>query len=80
MIPLESTTVVENDGLVDTCNLYDVAPLEAFQLKLGLVETPVAPLAGEANAGAESAATVVVKLHTLDQALVLPALVAFTRQ
>ena len=57
-----------------------LAPLDALQVKLGLVETPVAPLEGEDSVGTPGAAIIVVKLHTLDQLLVPPAFVAFTRQ
>jgi hypothetical protein len=54
--------------------------VEAFQLNVGVVETPVALLAGEARVGADGAAKTVVKLRTEDQGLVPPAFVAFTRQ
>ena len=81
MIPLWSTTSGVKLELVETCNRYEVAPLEGFQLKVGLVETPVAMSAGEASSGAAGAApTTVVKLQTPEYALVPPAFVAFTRQ
>lgn len=50
-----------NDELVETCRLYDVAPLEAFHVNVGVVETPVVPLAGEESIGADN---VVVNDHT----------------
>ena len=79
-MPLWSTTVLENVELVETCTRYTVAPLEAFQLKVGLVEISVAPFAGEASVGAPGAATTVVKLLPTEYALVPPAFVAFTLQ
>ena len=36
----------------ETCTQYDVAPAEAFQVKVGEVETPEEPLMGEARVGA----------------------------
>ena len=81
VIALWSTTSGEKLELVETCNRYDIAPLEAFQLNVGLVETPVAPLPGKASIGAAGAApTTVVSLHTVEYALVPPAFVAFTHQ
>ena len=67
-------------GSAETCSVYDVAPEEALQLSVGVVETPVAPLVGELRIGV---ASTVVKVHVaigLGQALVPPALVALTRQ
>ena len=59
--------MVEKLELVETCNRYDVAPLEGFHIKMGSVETFVAPFAGEANLGAEgAAAAMVVKLHAVE--------------
>ena len=49
--------VVEKDELVETCNPYEVAPVEAFQVNVGLVVTPVAPFAGEARVGGAGVAT-----------------------
>jgi hypothetical protein len=46
------TTVVEKLKSEETCSRYDVAPLEAFQLSIGLVEIPVAAFEGEASVGA----------------------------
>jgi len=56
-----STTGDESVDEVETCRRYDVAPDEAPQLIVGLVETPVALSAGDVNDGAEGAATIVVK-------------------
>lgn len=67
MIPPWSIIAEENVGLVATCTRYDVAPAEGLQLNVGLVETPVAPFAGEVNVGAPSP---VVKLQVGDQLLV----------
>ena len=81
MIPVWLTTVVEKDELAETCNPYEVAPVEAFQLKVGFVATPVAPFAGEARVGAAGGEGAVVKLRTgEDQSLVPPVFFAFTRQ
>jgi hypothetical protein len=77
--PPWSTTVVAKVALVDTCTRYDVAPVEALQFNVGFVATPVAVLVGETRVGADGIA-LVVKLHTLDHALVPATFVAFTRQ
>jgi len=78
--PLWLNTMFENSESVATCTPYEVAPVEALQLRVGLMEIPVALFSGEAKAGADGMATTVVKLQTVDQPLVPPALVAFTRQ
>jgi hypothetical protein len=78
-IPLWSTKVAENVGLVDTCTRYEVAPFEAFQIRSAFVATSVAPFTGELSVGGDGT-LFVVKLRTLDQALVPPAFVALTRQ
>lgn len=39
-------------GSVETKMRYEVAPLTGDQVKLGVVDTPVKPLAGELRAGA----------------------------
>jgi hypothetical protein len=52
------TNVVEKSETVDTCNPYEVAPVEAFQVKVGLVTTSIAPFAGEARVGAAGIATI----------------------
>jgi hypothetical protein len=49
--------------VIDICKRYDAAPVDALQLKVGLIETAVAPFDGEAKVGAAGAATMVVKLH-----------------
>jgi len=51
VIPLWSTTVAEKVELVETCNRYNVALLETFQLKVGLVDIPVEPFEGDASVG-----------------------------
>jgi hypothetical protein len=54
--------------------------VEAFQLSVGVMETPVAPFDGDDSVGADGAATMVVKLQAVEYALVPPAFVALTRQ
>jgi len=51
-------TVVEKSETVETCNPYEVAPVEAFQLKVALTATPVVPSAGETSTGAAGVATI----------------------
>lgn len=82
MTPGRSRNSVANVELVETWIRYDVAPPEAPHESVGLADTFVAPLTGEANTGAGGGAgpVAVVKLRVADQALVPPALVAFTRQ
>jgi len=72
--------VVEKLELVDIWTLYDVAPLDGFQVKIGSVETPVARSMGEESVGACGAATIVVKLQAVEYGLVPLELIAFTRQ
>jgi hypothetical protein len=81
-MPVWFTTVVEKLELVETCTPYEVAPLAAFQLSVGFVETLVAPFDGEVSVGADGGLTValVVKLQTVEYALVPPVFVALTRQ
>ena len=68
-------------GSVETCTLYEVAPLGAFHVKVGFFETFVVPLNGELRIGAAGELpAAVVKLKLADQALVPPVLVAFTLQ
>ena len=81
MIPDWLYTNVANPGSVETCTVYEVAPLEAFHVRVGVLDTLVAPLIGELSVGAAGGLpAAVVKLHVLDQALVPPAFVAFTLQ
>jgi hypothetical protein len=76
VVTLESLrTSVENEEAVDTCTRYDVAPVEAFHVNVGEVETPVANCAGEVNTGTagtepvpESTAVPVVKLKMVEYA------------
>ena len=61
-----STTVEEKFELVDTCTLYEVAPLEAFQESVNVDGCPVEPLAGDASTGADGgviAGAAVVKFN-----------------
>lgn len=79
MVTLWSITVEEKPLLVETWSRYDVALVEAFQVKVGGLVTPVALFAGEDKLGTEGSAAV-VKLKTEDHAPVPPGPVAFTRQ
>ena len=49
-------------------------------VRVGEVEAFTVPLAGVASVGAGGALAIVVKLHTVDQALVPPAFAALTSQ
>jgi hypothetical protein len=49
-------SVGKSDRLVDTINQYRFAPVTDDQLKVGVVETPVAPFPGPLRVGAESSA------------------------
>lgn len=42
MIVAWLATVVPKFGSVETCRLYDVAPVAAFQVSVGLIAIPVA--------------------------------------
>ena len=44
---------------------YEVAPLTADQVKVGVVDTPLAPLEGELRVGGDNKVAVVVKERTL---------------
>ena len=46
-----SSTVVLKVELVDTCNRYVAAPVEAFQFNVGDVATFDCPVAGDASVG-----------------------------
>ncbi len=74
------TTNDPNPELVDICTVYEVAVGEAFQLRVGPVETPVAVSCGATRAGAAGAAMMVVNELTVENALVPPEFVALTRQ
>jgi len=73
-------TVVAKLVDVDTRTLYDVAPATVLQLRVGEVDWLTALFNGNARYGATGVAMIVVKLHTLDHALVPPAFVALTSQ
>jgi hypothetical protein len=72
MMPLWSITLFENAKSVATCKSYELAPVAGFQVSVGVVETFVAPSAGEINVTCPGGGPVVVKLHTEDQSLVPP--------
>jgi hypothetical protein len=58
----------EKAAEVDTCRVYEVAPARLFQVRVGEVDCPVAPLAGERRV----TGLMVVKLHAADQGEVVP--------
>jgi hypothetical protein len=68
-----------NPELPCTSTSYRSAPETLFHESVGVVDTPVAPFAGEASVGADGAATTVVKLLE-DHPLGPPSLTALTRQ
>jgi hypothetical protein len=74
-----SNTVTAKVLLVETCRRYVAAPAEAFQVNVGLVATLTAASRGATKTGAAGGA-IVVKLHTLEYALVPPEIFEFTRQ
>ena len=65
---------------VATCSLYVDTPAEAFHVRVGLIDMPVAPSEGVASVGTAGAATIVVKLRYVEYALVPAVFVAYTRQ
>lgn len=75
-----STTVVKNEELIETCSRYEVALVEALQVKVGFTATPVAPSEGERSAGGEGGATIVAKLRVAEKRLEPPSFFALTRQ
>lgn len=54
--------------------------MEAFQLSVGVIDTPIVPLEGDESIGEEGAAPLVVKLQVVEYALVPPVFAALTRQ
>ena len=58
----------EKAGEVDTCTEYEVAPVMLSQVRGGVADCPVAPLAGERGV----TRPMVVKLHTDDQGEIVP--------
>jgi hypothetical protein len=78
-----SYAIDEKFEYLETWTRYEVAPVEAFHVRVGVRNTFCALFAGEINVGADGALPLdaaVVKLQTVDQALVPAELVAFTRQ
>ena len=67
---------------VATWTLYEVAPADAFHVRVGAVDWLVAPFDGDESTGAAGglAAEAVVKLQASDQLLVPFAFVAEARQ
>jgi hypothetical protein len=81
VIPVRFTTVEVKLEEVETWSPYDVAPLEAFQVSVGLVEIPVAPFEGEESVGTGGGVPPeVTKLQTVDQLLVPEVFAALTLQ
>ena len=77
-----SRTVAANDAEDDSCNLYVVAPEDAFQLKVKTTGTSDVPFDGDVSPGAEGGLgkdEVVVKLEIV-QPLDPPEFVACTLQ
>ena len=72
--------VVEKAEVIDTWNLYDAAPDEAFQLKAGVKDIPVAPLEGAARTGVTGTGGAVRKDQFNDQMLAPAGFDAFTCQ
>jgi hypothetical protein len=67
-----SSTVVVKFELVETCSRYDVAPVDAPQLSVGLSGIPVAPSAGNASVGTDGAVgaeVIVVKFQVPENVL-----------
>jgi hypothetical protein len=64
----------------ETCTSYEVARVDAFHAREGLVETFVAPFEGALNVGTAGVSTCTEKRQTLDHPLVPAEFVAFTRQ
>ena len=80
-MPDWSKSVVANVDDVDAWTRYDDAPAEAFQVRVGVLETLLDPSSGETCVGAAGGLPApVLKLNTVDHELVPPAFVAFTRQ
>jgi hypothetical protein len=75
-----SITIEEKLAFVDTWTLYDDAPFTAFQLSVGLVETPVVPSGGAESMGAPGNAAIVLKLHVAEKRPGPPAFDALTLQ
>ena len=65
---------------VDTCRRYDVAPLTAFQLRVGETDAFTSLSRGVISVGAAWMLTTVVKLLVEDHALTPPVFFALTRQ
>ena len=79
MIPLSLITREEKSEAVETCRIYETAPVEVCQERTGIVLTSREPLAGENNKGICGTAPV-VNLHTEDHGLAPEELEALTRQ
>ena len=57
-VSVESSTLIgENVADVESCTWYEVAVVEAFQLRVWVTGTPVAPFNGELRTGAAGGLT-----------------------
>ena len=65
---------------MDIWSRYEAAPVDVFQLSVGVIETPVALSAGETSAGANGGAMTVVNCRDVEYELVPLTFVALTLQ
>jgi len=63
VIPELSNAVEPNSESVETCILYDIAFVTEFHIKVGVIDIPVVPLAGDDKTGAIGADMTVVNLN-----------------
>ena len=78
--PVRFTTSEPKLELVESCRLYESAPMAGFQLSVGVVEMPVAPADGATRDGIVGAPTIVVKFLVPEFGLAPPAFDALTLQ
>ena len=71
---------VANVADVDTCSVYEAAPLTEFHVSVGLIDTPLAPFDGDTRVGIEGSVPIVVNDQLALKALQPPELPALTRQ
>ena len=83
--PVRLTAVEVNAVEVEICTSYDTAPAMGVQVKMGVLEIPVALSAGNCRVGTDkmlppggTTGADVVNEKTLDQGLIPPELEAFT--
>ena len=81
VMPLESRVKGVKPVSGATCSRYEVAPLTAFQVRVGVLDVPVDPLRGEIRTGGEGGGGTVVRIHAPEYGPLWPCpLVAFKRQ